>query len=222
MDWRTVMPTCNKCDVEVDEEDIYCRKCGIKLIDDSNLKEKQRPIKRRYKHHSPKRNIVILIIAIIIVIGAISIGFNWMNIFRVEKEKLIGGRALTFETSNLKLDFYLKTLSNFNMNIPFSEPDLKTIFDKKMLKGYKLDLGYHAIGGGVLSNINDVLSKLNDHVDILESYVGFIRDDGFDFPFLSKLDKIKIFPNKFLNCSFISTIHIRPFLNPFHKSINRF
>jgi hypothetical protein len=112
-----------------------------------------------------------------------------------EKETLIGGRALTFQTSKTSLDFYLKTLSNFNMNVPFSEPDLKTIFDKKMLHGYKLDLGYHAIGGGVLSNANSVLSELNNHVDILESYVGLINDKGYDFPFLSKFDKFKILPN---------------------------
>ena len=64
-----------------------------------------------------------------------------------------------------------------------------------MLKGYKLDLGYHAIGGGVLSNANSVLKEINDHVDILESYVGLIKDNGFIFPFLTKMDKLKILPN---------------------------
>ena len=112
-----------------------------------------------------------------------------------EKEKIIGGRALTFKTSKISFDFYLKTLSNFNMNVPFSEPNLQTIFDNEMLNGYKLDLGYHAIGGGVLSNANSVLSELNDHVDILESYVGLINDNGYSFPFLSKIDKFKILPN---------------------------
>ena len=48
-----------------------------------------------------------------------------------EKESLIGGRALSFNTSNLTIDSYLKILSNYNMMIPFSEPDLKTIFEKK-------------------------------------------------------------------------------------------
>ena len=115
-----------------------------------------------------------------------------------EKESLIGGRALSFDDlSSFTLEKYKEILSRFNIHVPFSEPDLKTIFDKNMLKRYKLDLGYHAIGGGVLSNINGVLSKLDDHVEILESYVGFIKETGFDFPFLSKLDKLKIFPNIF-------------------------
>lgn len=112
-----------------------------------------------------------------------------------EKQKIIGGRALTFDTSNLTFEYYLKILNDFNMKIPFSEPDLKTIFKEKMLNGYKLDLGYHAIGGGVLSNANSVLEELNEHVDILESYVGLINENGYNFPFLSKLDKLKILPN---------------------------
>lgn len=119
-------------------------------------------------------------------------GFK-VNIF--EKESIIGGRALTFDTSKLPLDLYLKILSSYNMNVPFSDPDLKTIFDKNMLKGYKIDLGYHAIGGGVLSNANSVLSEINNHVDILESFVGLIKEDGYVFPFLSRFDKLKILPN---------------------------
>jgi len=114
-----------------------------------------------------------------------------------EKEPLLGGRALSFDASSMSFDDYKKLLSRFHMDVPFSEPCLKTIFDKNMLNGYKLDLGYHAIGGGVLSNVNNILSELNDQVDILESYVGLIKEDGFDFPFLSKIDKFKIFPNIF-------------------------
>lgn len=114
-----------------------------------------------------------------------------------EKEPLIGGRALSFDPSNLSLEEYKNLLLRFHMNVPFSEPALEIIFEKNMLNGYKLDLGYHAIGGGVLSNVNSVLSKLDDHVDILESYVGLIKEDGFNFPFLSRIDKLKIFPNIF-------------------------
>jgi hypothetical protein len=120
---------------------------------------------------------------------------NGFNVKIFEKESLIGGRALTFDTSNLTIDRYLKILTDFNMKIPFSEPDLKEIFNKKMLKGYKLDLGYHAIGGGVLSNANSVLAELDNHVEILESYVGLIKENEYVFPFLSKLDKLKILPN---------------------------
>jgi len=111
-----------------------------------------------------------------------------------EKEPLIGGRAISFYPSNFTLEEYKKLLSRFHMNIAFSEPDLETIFEKNMLEGYKLDLGYHAIGGGAISNINSVLSELDRHVVMLESYIGFIKENGYDFPFLSRSDKIKILP----------------------------
>ena len=114
-----------------------------------------------------------------------------------EKESLLGGRAISLYPSNFTLEEYKNLLSRFHMNVAFSEPDLETIFKKNMLKGYKLDFGYHAIGGGVLSNVNSILSELNDQVEFLESNVGLIKEDGYDFPFLSKGDKLKIFPNIF-------------------------
>jgi protoporphyrinogen oxidase len=112
-----------------------------------------------------------------------------------EKESLIGGRAISFHPFDFTLEEYEKLLSRFHMNIAFSEPDLNTIFKKNMPGGYKLDFGYHAIGGGVLSNVNGILSELNDQVEFLESNVGLIKENGYDFPFLSKVDKIKILPN---------------------------
>ena len=113
-----------------------------------------------------------------------------------EKEAIMGGRALSFsDLKSLNYNSYRELLSSFNLHIPFSEPDLKTIFEKVLIKGHKLDLGYHAIGGGVFSNLNGVLSEINDHIDILESNVGLIKDHGFDYPFLTRLDKIKISPN---------------------------
>jgi hypothetical protein len=120
---------------------------------------------------------------------------NGYSVTIFEKESFIGGRALSFEGSSLTLKTYIDILSRFNMNVPFSEPELKKIFDNNMLDGYILDLGYHAIGGGVLSNINNLLNKFGDHVDILESYVGLINMEGYKFPFLSKIDKIMIFPS---------------------------
>jgi len=112
-----------------------------------------------------------------------------------EKESIIGGRALSIYPLKLTIEEYRTLLSQFNMEVAFSEPDLETIFEKKLLDGYTLDLGYHAIGGGVLSNTNNILSQLNDHVEIIESNVGFIRENGYDFPFLSRIDKLKILPN---------------------------
>ncbi len=119
-----------------------------------------------------------------------------------EKESLAGGRALTLNGTGLTLDEYKKLLSCFHMNIAFSEPDLQIIFEKDMLDGYKLDLGYHAVGGAG-SNVNRVFAELDDNVDFVGSKVGQIKKDGFDFPFLSGVDKVKVFP-KILRLLFAS------------------
>lgn len=116
-----------------------------------------------------------------------------VNIF--EKESQIGGRALSFEGSSITLEDYKKLLARFHMNITFSEPSIETIFDKKMLDGYTLELGFHIMGGEILSNIKSMLSDIDDHPEFIESHIGFIKKDGYVFPFLSKIDKLKIAPN---------------------------
>ncbi|MBU0496609.1 MAG: FAD-dependent oxidoreductase [Candidatus Thermoplasmatota archaeon] len=113
-----------------------------------------------------------------------------------EKEHLLGGRALSIDDfTKISEKDYKKLLSQFYMRIAFSEPSLTEIFEKQMLTGYKLDLGYHAIGGGVFSNLNNVLAEFDMHVDFLESYVGFITKTGWQYPFLTRLDKLMILPN---------------------------
>ena len=111
-----------------------------------------------------------------------------------EKESVLGGRALSLSGNALTLESYETILAHYHSFIAFSEPELPIIIEQQLLAGYKLDLGYHAIGGGVFSNLNDVLKKFDKHVDFLESYVGFIDEQGHRFPFLSRIDKIKIFP----------------------------
>jgi len=112
-----------------------------------------------------------------------------------ERESILGGRALSINPSDMNLKEYRKLLARFNMNISFSEPDLKTIFDKNMIKGYQLDLGFHIIGGGILTNIKTILSEEKYKQEFIESYIGFIENKKYGFPFLSKLDKIRVAPN---------------------------
>ena len=119
------------------------------------------------------------------------------NITVFEKEPQIGGRALSFEGSSITLQDYKKLLTHFNMDIAFSEPNIKIIFDNKMLDDYLLDLGFHIISGGAPLNIKDLLNEPNNHIDFLESFIGFINKEKYNFPFISRLDKIKIAPNIF-------------------------
>ena len=112
-----------------------------------------------------------------------------------EKESDIGGRAFTLNGSNIKIEDYKNLLSRHNMNIAFSEPDLETIFKKKMLENYNLDLGFHIIGGGITTTLNDMLSEINENQEFIDSYIGFIENGEYNFPFISRFDKIKIAPN---------------------------
>jgi phytoene dehydrogenase-like protein len=121
-------------------------------------------------------------------------GFN-VTIF--EKENLVGGRALSLKGDDLTYDYYKQLLSHFSMNIVFSNPPIEDIFNKHLLHGYQLDFGFHAIGGGATGIIQDIFTEFNDNVEILESNTGYLRRDGIDFPFLSSLDKLKIFPRLF-------------------------
>ena len=127
-----------------------------------------------------------------LTVGALLIKKGYM-ITIYEKEPQIGGRALTFQGSKYSLDEYKNLLSKQHMNIAFSEPNIEKILKNKMLDGYNLDLGYHLIGG--LSNLKSVFSEIDEEVEIIDSFLGFIKKDGYDFPFLSRLDKIKIAPN---------------------------
>ena len=105
------------------------------------------------------------------------------NVTIFEKESQIGGRAFSLEGNHIKLEDYKQLLARFNMNIAFSEPNIETIFIEKMLYGYQLDLGFHTISGGIISNIKSTLSDIDIDQEFLESAIGFIEGDR------SKVDK---------------------------------
>lgn len=111
-----------------------------------------------------------------------------------EKESLIGGRALSFEGISYTIQEYKNLLARFNMGIAFSEPNIEKIFNNKMLKNYVLDLGFHILSGGVPLNIKNLLTEHNN-IEFIESYIGFINENSFNFPFLNRFDKLKIAPN---------------------------
>lgn len=111
-----------------------------------------------------------------------------------EGESVIGGRALSLNGDTLSMETHTKLLSRYNMNIPFSDPSVESIFNKKLLKGYTLDLGFHAVGGGAVSTLRSVLAQFDEPIDMLESNTGFIKENGFDIPFLSRSDKIRMIP----------------------------
>lgn len=111
-----------------------------------------------------------------------------------EKESQVGGRALTLDMSKISLKEYRELLSRFNMFIPFSEPNIEQIFKEKMLDGYHLDLGFHVIGGGVISNLRNVLSTSEVNIEMIKSRLYTQKNDHYGL-FVTNWDKVKMIPN---------------------------
>ena len=116
------------------------------------------------------------------------------NVKIFEKESLIGGRALSLNMSSFTLESYKNLISRFNIHIPFSEPSLKTIFNKKMLNGYNLDLGFHVMGGRIAKILKKVLSTSDVDIDMIKSKL-YVEKDGHPIFFVNTIDKIKMLPN---------------------------
>jgi len=111
-----------------------------------------------------------------------------------EKEGTLGGRALTID-KEISYDGYLRLLKRFDMYVPFSEPSMEEIFGG-LMDGYKMDLGFHLIGGGENASPMKIMSSLGMKQDIIGSRIGFIGEK-IDYPYLSAVDKLKMLPRIF-------------------------
>lgn len=115
-----------------------------------------------------------------------------------EKEKILGGRALTLDGNTLTLDEYQKILHRFNIWLPFSEPDVNAIFERNMLHGYKFDLGFHLLGFIDKSPIMRILNSFDEHVEISSSRFGLIHPEKGVMnslrSYLTTYNKMKLLP----------------------------
>jgi phytoene dehydrogenase-like protein len=135
-----------------------------------------------------------------------------------EKESNLGGRAQSLDMSKLTFEEYKKILSRFKMNIPFLEPALRTLFDKKMFDGYYLDLGYHVIGGGIIDKLKEILSLSNKELDIIKSRLYEQKNDHYGY-FVTNFEKLKMLPN-FLKVFFASEKTMKRFdITPLTETI---
>jgi hypothetical protein len=111
-----------------------------------------------------------------------------------EREKILGGRALSLAPQSTGYAEYLSLLSRFKITVPFSEPDLETIFERKMTQGFQFDLGFHLIGGGGKYVAGGEYAPSGSDILFLGSRAGVVTEEGYRFPFFSMLDKMKLFP----------------------------
>lgn len=112
-----------------------------------------------------------------------------------EKEKFIGGRATSLDGNTLSLKEYRNILFSYNMAVPFSYPSLEEIFNKDMLKGYKLDLGFHSIEGGTMSDLGRISRLAGYNKKMLGTRLALITEDGYDYPIVKFKDKIRFLPS---------------------------
>ena len=107
-----------------------------------------------------------------------------------ERTEILGGRASSYIPSSLGLSYYRNLLSKFKISVPFSVPDLETIFEKEMIDGYKLDSGFHLIGGGRKYVADGDFADIGSGLGFLGSRTGFVTDEGYRYHFFSNLEKI--------------------------------
>ena len=107
------------------------------------------------------------------------------NVDIYEREGKIGGRALS-----CRLEEYEKLIRKFEMKLLFSEPDIEEI---RRMEGYKIDLGFHLIGGGKRGACVRLLREINANINFIGSRLGFIGK-SIDYPILKAGDKIAMLP----------------------------
>ncbi len=115
-----------------------------------------------------------------------------------EKEGLVGGRALTLDGNDLTLQEYKNILHRFDMWMPYSKPSLEEIFEKNMLDGYRLDLGFHLLGFARDVSLTKILNEEGIEPDYSYSKFGVISPKGEviqDFNNSLRLrDKLRLLP----------------------------
>lgn len=103
-----------------------------------------------------------------LIVGGILAKNERVRVLVLEKEKDVGGRMHHFIGENIRTpDDYLGTIKAFSGSLTQSIPDLETIIDRKLLTGYRFELGMHDIVNGQHSRVVQVLNALGESVEIV-------------------------------------------------------
>lgn len=111
-----------------------------------------------------------------------------------EREATVGGRAQSLAMSTQTHESYRQTLQKFDTAIVFSEPPLPEIFDKHLMQGYTLDLGFHLIGGGIVTKLREIIPESFDDITMYHSRLFEQKNSHYGY-FVTTLDKIGMLRN---------------------------
>lgn len=106
-----------------------------------------------------------------------------------EREKILGGRALSCKID----ENYENLIKKFEMKLISSNPSMQEIYD---MAEYKVDLGFHLVGGGKKGGCIKLLKELKTEIKYAGSKLGFIGQQ-IKYPILSPKDKFSILPRIF-------------------------
>ena len=116
-----------------------------------------------------------------------------------EREATPGGRAMTLSGSDLNLDDYKSLLHRFDMWMARSDPPLEAIFRQGLLKGYRIDLGFHLLGFIAKSPVVRLLKRTQHPLKYTESRFGLLAPNGgihsIFLSYLSLADVLKTLPH---------------------------
>ncbi|MBW2180247.1 MAG: NAD(P)/FAD-dependent oxidoreductase [Deltaproteobacteria bacterium] len=105
-------------------------------------------------------------------VGGLSVGSllakEGLQVLILEQADRVGGRALSIKGSEISengLEWYKTLLASQYSYLAGSEPEIKTMIKKRMLAGYTLDIGYHAIsanGAGYMYDFEVLIGGIGD------------------------------------------------------------
>ncbi len=96
-----------------------------------------------------------------LIVGALLAQKERKQVLILEKEGRVGGRLIHFHGDDIqKPEDYMKPLGKIQGWLADSEPDFKTIIEKRLLSGYSFDVGFHGILAGKYGRVFHILHSL--------------------------------------------------------------
>ncbi len=111
-----------------------------------------------------------------------------------EKESTVGGRAQSLRMSNQTMESYTRTLQQLNTAIVFAQPPLKEIFEQHLFQGYTLDVGFHLIGGGIITKLRAIMPESFNRITMYQSRLFEQKNSHYGL-FVTNANKLSMLPN---------------------------
>ena len=131
-------------------------------------------------------------------VGGLTVGTllakEGLKVLVLEQQDRPGGRALSVHGSEIiekGLDWYKSLLASQYTYIANSQPDIETLISKRMIDGYTLDIGYHAIsanGAGYMLDFEDQIEGLPDVAKLGAHYGNYYKGKLYHDVAGSKID----------------------------------